>query len=105
MLIYCSQAAKVEIVIMRTLLTILIIIATESSQAQTGPCQENLGLLRQDLISMLNKIPAMPPIAQIYSSVKDLYEQAKNAADRGDYQSCISKTELALKYSRPYGNR
>ena len=90
---------------MKILIFILISLAAESSQAQAGPCQDNLGLLRQDLISMLNKIPAMPPVAQIYSPVKDLYNQAKNAADRGDYQTCVTKTEMALKYSKSYGNR
>jgi hypothetical protein len=75
------------------------------ANAQSGRCNDNLELLRQDLISMLKKIPAMPPIAQIYSPVRDLYDQAKDAANRGDYQSCVSKTDLALKHSKPYGNR
>ena len=75
------------------------------SFSQSVQCQDNLELLRQDLISMLNKMPAMPPIAQIYRPVRDLYDQAKDAANTGDYQTCVSKTELALKYSKPYGNR
>jgi hypothetical protein len=54
---------------------------------------------------MLNKILAMPPVAQIYRPVKDLYEEAKSAKDKGNYSECVSKTELALKYSKPYGNR
>jgi hypothetical protein len=54
---------------------------------------------------MLNKIPAMPPIAQIYRPIRDLYEQAKLAQSRGNYSECVSKTELALKYSKPYSNR
>jgi len=73
--------------------------------SQSVQCKDNLELLRQDLISMLNKIPAMPPIAQIYRPVRDLYDQAKDAANSGDYLTCVSKTELALKYSKPYGNR
>jgi hypothetical protein len=47
----------------------------------------------------------MPPVAQIYRPVRDLYEEAKSAKNRGDYSECVSKTELALKYSKPYGNR
>jgi hypothetical protein len=54
---------------------------------------------------MLNKIPAMPPITQIYSPVKKLYDEAKTAKDSGKYSECVNKTELALKYSKPYGNR
>ena len=77
----------------------------QTASAQTAQCHENLELLRQDLISMLKKMPAMPPIAQIYRPVRDLYDQSKDAANSGDYQTCISKTELALKYSKPYGNR
>ena len=73
--------------------------------AQPSTCDINLRLLNSDLISMLNKIPAMPPVAQIYRPVKDLYEEAKSAKDKGNYSECVSKTELALKYSKPYGNR
>ncbi len=47
--------------------------------AQDEACRANLNLLGQDLISMLRKIPAMPPIAQIYTPVRRLYEEAKYA--------------------------
>jgi len=91
--------------IMKNALALILCLACGVSFAQSAQCQENLELLRQDLISMLNKMPAMPPIAQIYRPVRDLYDQAKDAASSGDYQTCVSKTELALKYSKPYGNR
>ncbi len=80
------------------------LIAT-SSFAQQSTCDANLRLLNGDLISMLNKIPAMPPVAQIYRPVRDLYEEAKSARDRGNYAECVNKSELALKYSKPYSNR
>ena len=51
---------------------------------------------------MLNKMPAMPPIAQIYRPVRDLYDQAKDAANSGDYQTCVSKIE-PVQY--PFGKR
>jgi hypothetical protein len=73
--------------------------------AQPSTCDINLRLLNSDLISMLNKIPAMPPITQIYSPVKKLYDEAKTAKDSGKYSECVNKTDLALKYSKPYGNR
>lgn len=73
--------------------------------AQDEACRANLNLLGQDLISMLRKIPAMPPIAQIYTPVRRLYEEAKYARGRGDFKGCIEKTNLALKYSEPYGRR
>ena len=73
--------------------------------AQEEACRANLNLLGQDLISMLRKIPAMPPITQIYTPVRRLYEEAKYARSRGDFESCIKKTNLALKYSKPYGRR
>lgn len=73
--------------------------------AQSSTCDNNLQLLNSDLKSMLNKIPAIPPVAQIYRPVRDLYDQAKKARDSGKYSECISKTELALKYSKQYGNR
>lgn len=89
----------------KTTISILLFGFAQCATAQNSQCQDNLELLRQDLISMLNKIPAMPPISQIYRPVRDLYDQAKDAASSGDYQTCVSKTELALKYSKPYGNR
>lgn len=73
--------------------------------SQSAACDTNLRLLNSDLISMLNKIPAMPPVAQIYRPVRDLYEEAKAAKERGNYSECVNKTELALRYSKPYGNR
>ena len=91
--------------ISKNAMTLGLCLACGASFSQTTQCQNNLELLRQDLISMLNKMPAMPPIAQIYRPVRDLYDQAKDAANNGDYQTCVSKTELALKYSKPYGNR
>tara|TARA_B110000977_G_C10644106_1_gene325251 strand:- start:109 stop:276 length:168 start_codon:yes stop_codon:yes gene_type:complete len=54
---------------------------------------------------MLRKIPVMPPIAQVYKPVRRLYEEAKYARSRGDFKGCIEKTNLALKYSKPYGRR
>jgi hypothetical protein len=80
-------------------------LASNYSYAQLPTCDNNLRLLNSDLVSMLNKISAMPPVAQIYRPVRDLYEAAKSAKNRGDYSECVSKTELALKYSKPYGNR
>ena len=86
-------------------LFLLLGISVTSAFSQPATCDTNLRLLNSDLISMLNKIPAMPPVAQIYRPVRDLYEEAKAAKDRGNYSECVNKTELALKYSKPYGNR
>jgi hypothetical protein len=86
-------------------LFLLLGISVNSAFSQSAACDTNLRLLNSDLISMLNKIPAMPPVAQIYRPVRDLYEEAKVAKDRGNYSECVNKTELALKYSKPYGNR
>lgn len=83
----------------------LLALSGNSAFSQTAACDTNLRLLNSDLISMLNKIPAMPPVAQIYRPVRDLYEEAKVAKERGNYSECVNKTELALKYSKPYGNR
>jgi len=90
----------------RKLITILFLgFYFSNSYAQSSTCDNNLRMLNSDLISMLNKIPAMPPVAQIYRPVRDLYEEAKAARDQGNYAECVRKTELALKYSKPYGNR
>ena len=90
---------------LKVLILIVLLAACKTSIAQEGTCRLNLNLLGEDLISMLRKMPVMPPIAQIYTPVRKLYEEAKYARSRGDFHTCIQKTNLALKYSKPYGRR
>ena len=44
----------------------------------------------------------MPPIAEIYTPLKQAFNDAIKAQRRGDYITCINKTNIALKYSRAY---
>lgn len=84
---------------------VFFLLISLSANAQSTRCNANLELLRQDLLSMLKKIPAMPPVVQIYKPVKKLYDEAKVARSRGYHRQCVEKTTLALKYSTPYGRR
>lgn len=70
--------------------------------AQSSMCNDKISQLNSDLQSILRKTPAMPPLAQIYSPLRGLYEDAKAARDVGDYQKCIQKADLALQHSRSY---
>ena len=51
---------------------------------------------------MLSKINIMPPIAEIYRPLNGAFNEAIRAQRRGDYITCINKTNIALRYSRAY---
>ena len=65
-------------------------------------CRGNLNELQRAMIVMLNKIPLMPPIAKVYQPIRDLESEAAQSEKEGDYDACVSQTELALQYARPY---
>ena len=77
---YLALSKNVESTLVRVRVLALTIAFSACSPviAQDDACRSNLNLLGQDLISMLRKIPVMPP---------------------------IEKTNLALKYSKSYGRR
>jgi len=85
----------------------LMLIGTTSAYSQNAmqQCETNIELLKRDLISMLNKTPAMPPIAQVYTAAKSRYDQLQMMRNRGDYTSCAIESERVLRITRPYGNR
>jgi len=75
------------------------------AQSMGQQCSNNIELLRRDLISMLNKTAAMPPIAQAYVAAKTRYDDLKSMESRGDYASCVAESERVLRITKPYGNR
>ena len=68
-------------------------------------CDNNIEFLRQDLLSMLNKIPALPPISDVYRAAKDRYEDFKDLRSRGRFSECVAESERVLRVTRPYGSR
>ena len=76
--------------------------ASPPEQPPNNACNEKISQLNSDLQSILRKTPAMPPLAQIYSPLRDLYEQAKAARDAGKYSECVKKADSALQHSRAY---
>jgi hypothetical protein len=76
----------------------------ELSFAQSQYCAENISQLNQDLQSILRKIPAMPPLTQIYTLLKNSYEDTKLARDTGNYRKCIEITDKALNFSSKYAH-
>ena len=75
------------------------------AQSTSQQCSNNIELLRRDLISMLNKTAAMPPIAQAYVAAKTRFDDLKSMESRGDYASCVAESERVLRITKPYGNR
>jgi len=86
-------------------LFIFFMTTTAYSQNSKQQCDTNIELLRRDLISMLNKTAAMPPIAQVYTAAKKRYDELQAMRNRGDFSSCVIESERVLNITRPYGNR
>jgi hypothetical protein len=75
------------------------------AQSISQQCSNNIELLRRDLVSMLNKTAAMPPVAQAYVAAKTRYDDLRSMESRGDYASCVAESERVLRITKPYGNR
>lgn len=65
-------------------------------------CSDNINELRSVMIVMLRKIPIMPPVAQIYTPIKSLFNESIIHQSAKNYIKCIEKAELAIKFARPY---
>lgn len=76
-----------------------------NAQNMGRQCSNNIELLRQDLISMLSKTAAMPPVAQVYVAAKARYEDLRAMEGRGDFASCVTESERVLRITKSYGNR
>lgn len=95
---------------MNTLILILavaltILPRTGFTQNVKSDCESNIELLRRDMLSMLDKIPAMPPVAQVYTAAKERFTDLNNMKNSGKYSECVSESERVLRITRPYGNR
>ena len=86
---------------------IVFIMVSQAGYAQSAKndCENNIEMLRKDLLSMLNKIPAMPPVAKVYSAAKDRLNDLTNMKNDGKYSECVSESERVLRITRPYGSR
>lgn len=86
-------------------LTSLSIMLASTSYVEASTqrqCSDNLNELRRAMLVMLDRIPIMPPIAQIYRPISSLKNEAEQSEKVGDFTSCVSISELALKYTKPY---
>ncbi|MDB4022518.1 hypothetical protein N9481_00180 [Pelagibacteraceae bacterium] len=72
------------------------------SYSPSVQCKNQIIRLGSDLKIILAKINIMPPLVQIYSPLKKAFYDSIKAQKRKDYKTCISKTSIALKYSRGY---
>ena len=88
----------------RCFLCVAITLNVEAQSAK-DQCSQNIEFLRQDLISMLEKTPAMPPLAQMYVAARERFDDIQTMRGRGDYQGCVSESKRVLQITRPYGNR
>tara|TARA_B110000967_G_C18695910_1_gene465361 strand:- start:435 stop:602 length:168 start_codon:yes stop_codon:yes gene_type:complete len=54
---------------------------------------------------MLKKIPAMPPIGEMYRAARERYEALKKMRDNMEISSCLVESERVLRITKPYGRR
>jgi hypothetical protein len=91
----------------RLIFALLVLSLSTGVNAQNmgQQCSNNIELLRRDLISMLNKTAAMPPVAQVYVAAKTRYDDLKAMESRRDFASCVTESERVLRTTKPYGSR
>lgn len=65
-------------------------------------CRSQIITLGKHLKVILAKINIMPPLVKIYSPLKQAFSDSIRAQRIKDYKTCISKTSIALKYSKAY---
>jgi hypothetical protein len=85
----------------------IVIVSPRAGMAQSlrADCDNGIELLRNDLLSMLNKIPALPPVVQVYIAAKERFDELNRMKNEGQYTECVSESERVLRITRPYGNR
>ena len=86
----------------RIFFIIFFVFIISNSYADENRCRSQIIKLGGHLKIMLSKINIMPPIAEIYTPLKGAFNDAIRAQRRGDYVTCVNKTNIALKYSRAY---
>jgi len=86
-------------------LLVLILSFEVNAQSMAQQCSNNIELLRRDLISMLNKTSAMPPVAQTYVAAKTRYDNLREMESTGNFTLCVKESERVLQITKPYGNR
>ena len=94
---------------MKNIILRLLVIFTFSTRSQTlnsyEQCSANIELLRSDLRSMLKKIPAMPPIGEVYRAARERYDVLQKMRGAMDIDSCLVESEKILRITKPYGRR
>jgi hypothetical protein len=83
-----------------------VIFATVTgAQSYRQECDAGINFLRQDLISLLRKTPAMPPLAEVYLAAKGRFDQIESMRNQGDFLGCANEAARVLQITKPYGNR
>jgi len=65
-------------------------------------CQKEINEMREIYISILRKIPAMPPLAQLSGGVQRALDQAERSRDSGDFKSCVIDMQRQISIVKPY---
>ena len=78
--------------------------SSSNSSNESEQCSASIQELTQILLSINNKIMAMPPLSTIYVSTSEIWRNAKAARDAGNFAECNRLTGVAIRTSRSYAN-
>lgn len=67
-------------------------------------CNMKITELGNSLLGINQKIRAMPPLANIYTSLSSTWEKARSARDNGNYQECVRLNDIGLSTAKLYTN-
>ena len=72
------------------------------SQNSRQECQAEINKMREIYITVLRKIPAMPPLAQLSSGIQRALSNAEMSRDAGDYKSCVVNMQSQISIVQSY---
>ena len=72
------------------------------SQNPRQECQAEINKMREIYITVLRKIPAMPPLAQLSSGIQRALSNAEMSRDAGDYKSCVVNMQSQISIVQSY---
>ena len=79
-----------------------ITMASANVEFSRQSCQKEINEMREIYISLLRKIPAMPPLAQLSGGVQRALNQAERSRDSGDFKSCVLDMQRQISIVKPY---
>lgn len=100
MLSYCAKnLLRINLAVL-CLCSSVTVIAQDTRQA----CQAEIDKMRQIYVTILRKIPAMPPLAQLSSGIQTSLNAAETSREVGDFKACVVNMKGQISIVQNYAN-